>query len=55
MNRLAIMRPLRWSTPAVAIGAMIANDEAAIMIAAGQNTMMMVIADAELYRSYHRS
>jgi hypothetical protein len=34
---------------------MIANDEAAIMIAAGQNTMMMVIADAELYRSYYRS
>ena len=51
MNRLAIMLHLRWSTPAVATGAIIAKDEAAIMIAAGRNTVTTVIVDAEPYRS----
>ena len=51
MNLLVITLHLRWSTMAVAIGAIIATGAGATMIAVitvAQNTMTRAMADAEI-------
>ena len=48
MNLLVITLHLRWSTMAVAIGAIIATGGGATMIAVGGNTMTKAVVDADI-------